>query len=82
MKKLVSTALKICCIAGGGIFLISTGYNFIGLFLNSAKNHGWKKAEKEAPKSKRISKQFWDKYMELCDDVLEDVEAGWAFVRG
>lgn len=82
MKKLVSVALKIGCIAGGGIILVGAGYDFMGLFFNSLKNHGWKKAEKEAPKSKITSKQFKDKVLLRATDVFEDVEAGWAFIRG
>lgn len=80
MKKFLVMSLKIGGAVVVGVTLFAAGYDFIGLYFNSLKNHGWKKLKKGEPKPKIISKNYLEKAMEMAKDVLEDADAGWEFI--
>lgn len=80
MKKFLVMSLKIGGAVAGGITLFAAGYDIIGLYFNSLKNHGWEKIKKGEPKPKINSKQYLEKVMKMAEDVLEDADAGWKFI--
>jgi len=81
MKK----AMKIAAVTVGGLIgtglIIGTIYDLLGLIYKSQKDHGWVVMSKEARKHMPISDKLKLR-VEAADDIMEDVNEGWAWRFG
>jgi len=81
MKKFV----KISCITGGIVtgtmLLLGVGYDLLGFAFKSLKDHGYVKRKKGEPRPKIASTQYVNDIFQMANDMFEDVEIGWTFIR-